>query len=210
MSFHSWLQNLRSALAPRRGQRKHARLGSLRAPSHRPYLEVLEDRLTPSFSAPISYATGTSPYAVVTADFNGDGKLDLAVANDSSNTISVLLGNGDGSFGAAQNYATGSGPLSVAVGDFNGDGKLDLVTANAGDVSVLLGNGPEARVRRRWAETRSTHPPNSLCSQEEFQTAVEEIFNVQVLPGLRFPVVIGFQQETIQLTFVVPPGLPGR
>ena len=38
----------------------------------------------------------------------------------------------------------------------------------------------------------------------EFQTAVEEIFDVQLLPGLRFPEVIGFQQETIQHTFVVP------
>jgi len=44
----------------------------------------------------------------------------------------------------------------------------------------------------------------------EFQTAVEEIFDVQLLPGLRFPEVIGFQQETIQHTFVVPPGAPDR
>src|SRR5262249_10812766 len=44
----------------------------------------------------------------------------------------------------------------------------------------------------------------------EFQTAVEEIFDVQLLPGLRFPEVIGFQQETIQHTFVVPPGIPDR
>jgi uncharacterized protein (TIGR03032 family) len=44
----------------------------------------------------------------------------------------------------------------------------------------------------------------------EFHTAVEEIFDVQLLPGLRFPEVIGFQQETIQHTFVVPPALPGR
>jgi hypothetical protein len=44
----------------------------------------------------------------------------------------------------------------------------------------------------------------------EFQTAVEEIFDVQLLPGLRFPEVLGFQQETIQHTFVVPPGVPDR
>jgi hypothetical protein len=96
-----------------------------------------------SFSAPISYAAATNPYAAVTADFNRDGRLDLAVANNGSNTISILLGNGDGSFQPAQNYATGAGPVSVAVGDFNGDGKLDLATANpgGGDVSVLLGNG---------------------------------------------------------------------
>src|SRR5205085_2759588 len=107
----------------------------------RPGLEVLEDRTLLSFSAPVGYAADTNPYAVVTADFNGDGRLDLAVANAGSNSVSVLLGNGAGSFQPAQNYAAGAGPLSVAVGDFDGDGKLDLVTANAGDVSVLPGNG---------------------------------------------------------------------
>src|SRR5205814_4244629 len=65
----------------------------------------------------------------------------LATANFGDNTVSVLLGNGDGTFQPAVNSDTGAGPLSVAVGDFDGDGKLDLATANLGDVSVLLGNG---------------------------------------------------------------------
>jgi len=80
------------------------------------------------------------------ADFNGDGKLDLAVANSTSNSVSVLLGRGDGNFQAAIQYAAGPNPKSVAVSDFNGDGKPDLALANfgatgAGSVSVLLGNG---------------------------------------------------------------------
>jgi hypothetical protein len=114
---------------------------SRRPAAPRLQLEALEDRNLPSFYAPVSYATDANPAAVVTADFNQDGRLDLAVANSGSNTLSVLLGNGDGTFQAAQNYDTGANPHSVAVGDFNGDGKLDLATANAGDVSVLLGNG---------------------------------------------------------------------
>ena len=74
-------------------------------------------------------------------DFNGDGKPDLAVTNANS-SISVLLGNGDGTFQAAVNYGVGSGSSSVAVGDFNGDGKLDLAVANGNSsISVLLGNG---------------------------------------------------------------------
>src|SRR5207244_7101046 len=80
MSFHRWLQNLGSALAPCRDQRQHRRRGSLRAATHRPGLEVLEDRTLPSFAAPVGYAAGTTPYAVVTADFNGDGRLDLPTA----------------------------------------------------------------------------------------------------------------------------------
>ena len=141
MSFNSWLQNLRSALAPGRGQRDHGRRGSLRAATHRPNVEVLEDRSMPSFLGPVSYDAGTIPLAVVTADFNGDGRLDLATANAGDNTVSVLLGNANGTFQPAQNSPTGTTPLSVAVGDFNADGKLDLATANACDVSVLLGNG---------------------------------------------------------------------
>ena len=75
---------------------------------------------------------------------NGDGKPDLVVANRCySNTVSVLLGNGNGTFQAQQTFATGTSPCSVAVGDVNGDGKPDLVVANdvSNTVSVLLGNG---------------------------------------------------------------------
>src|SRR5262249_30690295 len=64
-------------------------------------------------------------------------------ANSHSDTVSVLLGNGDGSFQDAVNYPVGLLPFNVGLGDFNGDGQLDIVTANAGsdDVSLLLGNG---------------------------------------------------------------------
>ncbi len=87
--------------------------------------------------------TGTIPYAVATGDFNGDGKPDLAVANFLDNTISILLGQGDGTFLAQTTYPTGSNPYSIAIGDFNGDGKLDLAVANTNDnaVSILLGQG---------------------------------------------------------------------
>src|SRR5260370_2674137 len=56
-------------------------------------------------------------------------------------SISVLLGNGDGTFQAAVSYAAGSAPRSMAVGDFNGDGKPDLAVANGCGINVLLGNG---------------------------------------------------------------------
>jgi hypothetical protein len=94
-----------------------------------------------SFSPMANYPVGENPVAVVSADFNSDGRIDLATANSSGSSVSVMLGNADGTFQAAQTSATGAGPLSLAVGDFNADGKLDLVTVNAVDVSVLLGNG---------------------------------------------------------------------
>jgi uncharacterized protein (TIGR03437 family) len=87
---------------------------------------------------------GTGPVDVAVGDFNGDGKLDLAVANLFDNTLSVRLGDGTGGFTAAGSpIAVGAGPSSVALGDFNGDDKLDLAVANVGSstVSVLLGDG---------------------------------------------------------------------
>jgi hypothetical protein len=88
-------------------------------------------------------------------DFNGDGNLDLAVAENGSSGVSVLLGNGNGGFGNPSIIALPGYALSVAVGDFNGDGKLDLVATTAtysppsyygsyvtgSQVTVLMGNG---------------------------------------------------------------------
>jgi len=88
------------------------------------------------------YAVGASPTSVTTEDFNGDGKLDLAVVN-SAGTVSVLLGNGDGTFQPQVTYTAGGGARDVTAGDFNGDGKLDLAVTNLGSdtVSIFLGNG---------------------------------------------------------------------
>ena len=90
-------------------------------------------------AAPV--ALPSSPSAVTVADFNGDGKADLAVAT--STGVSVLLGNGDGTFRTAGAYPAGAQPSAVAAGDFNGDGQPDLAVVNlsSGDVSVLLGDG---------------------------------------------------------------------
>jgi hypothetical protein len=88
-------------------------------------------------------AIGNSPGSVAVGDFNGDGIPDLVTANNFDNTVSVLLGNGDGTFASPKTLAVGNYPVSVAVGDFTGDGKLDIAVANQNDgtVSVLLGNG---------------------------------------------------------------------
>ncbi len=96
-----------------------------------------------SFQPKVDYAVGAGPVATVVGDFNGDGKLDLAVANARGRSVSILLGNGDGTFRQHVDYAANPQPLSIAVADLNGDGKLDLIVGTYGEsaISVLLGNG---------------------------------------------------------------------
>ena len=94
-----------------------------------------------SFAEATSYAAGSAPYSVAVADVNGDGHLDLLVA-DLGGGVSVLLGNGSGGLTAATSYAAGSTPGFVAVADVDGDGHPDLIVADrSGGVDVLLGNG---------------------------------------------------------------------
>ena len=114
------------------------------------FFEVTPSSSTIALNTPIGLAAGSGPLSVAVGDFNGDGKLDLAVTNGSSNNVSILLGNGDGSFQTHVDYPTGAQPTSVEVGDFNGDGKLDLAITNQncalvpcgpGSLSILLGKG---------------------------------------------------------------------
>jgi hypothetical protein len=111
-----------------------------------------------TFQPAVSYAVESSPQGITVGDLNGDGHPDVVAANQCGvdptcrqGTISVLLGNGDGTFQKELSFNGGLSPLSVTVADFNGDGHLDVAVADAcgtdpkcvsnGSVGVLLGNG---------------------------------------------------------------------
>jgi hypothetical protein len=119
-------------------------------------VSILLGRPDATFAPQVAYPTGPLPVAIVAGDFNGDGNLDLAVTDGnctppheseppqcSPSTISILLGNGDGSFQPQVASSVGTLPASIVTSDLNGDGKLDLAVVNVFDnnISVLLGSG---------------------------------------------------------------------
>jgi Flp pilus assembly secretin CpaC len=89
------------------------------------------------------YPTGKNPQGIAVADFNRDGHVDLAVADETDGNVSILLGNGDGTFATHTDFTAGSGPVGIFAGDFTGEGNPDLVVADSTgpNQDVLVGNG---------------------------------------------------------------------
>ena len=94
------------------------------------------------FNAPVKYPVGGSPFLRVVADFNADGKPDLASSDSTGNTVEVLINNGSGGF-TVTSYAVGNQPTNVVACDTNGTGLRDLVVGNKGSnsFSALVNQG---------------------------------------------------------------------
>jgi hypothetical protein len=102
-----------------------------------------------TFGAPVAYAVGTNPARILAADLDGDGITDLAVANNSGASVSILRGTGsggvgNGGFAAATSVAVTGSPWSVVALDWNGDGVVDLAVSNGAGTTVALLRGTGA------------------------------------------------------------------
>ena len=106
-------------------------------------LSILLGKGDGTFKPAVNYAGGKAPRGIASGDFNNDGVVDLAVANNLDGSVSIYIGNGDGSFKPYVEYPADVNPKAVAVGDFNNDGNQDLAVANhdTNDVSILFGDG---------------------------------------------------------------------
>lgn len=110
---------------------------------------------------------GTQPLSIITGDFNGDAKTDLATAiswGGGTGSVSIFIGNGDGTFQGMGEYSVGGPPYSIEIGDFNADGSADLVTTNSYEdsISILIGNGDGTfQIRRDFG---TGHWPYSVTS----------------------------------------------
>jgi hypothetical protein len=114
-------------------------IATLAAPAFAACPDFLYARAYPAGDAT---SPSAGPKGTAVADFNGDGKLDLAIANIANYSLSILLGNGDGTFAPFVHYGADLSGFAVVAADFNGDTKKDLAIANGGTgVDVFLGVG---------------------------------------------------------------------
>src|SRR2546427_3074947 len=159
-------------------------------------------------------ASGNKPQAVANGDFNGDGRLDLAIANFNDNTISVVISNPDGSFQPKVDYPVGTAPIAIVAVDLNKDGKLDLAVVNnncpsipctaVGSISTLLGNGDGTF--QGHVDTNVGNSPNALAAAD---------FNIDGKLDLAVPngqdntvsILVGNNDGTFKLTTSLATGV---
>jgi hypothetical protein len=112
-----------------------------------------------------TYQTGKNPTSIVTGDINGDGLADLITTNIGSDSLSILMGDGDGSFRDAITMRVPEQPRAVILHDLNNDGFLDLAIANAGNnrITILLGNG-QGQFQQRETYPAIKSPVGLACA----------------------------------------------
>ncbi len=168
--------------------------------------------LRPAAELPVGISGAARPYSAAIADFDGDGKLDVAIGDSQSATIIVRLGNGNGTFQPEVAYADrGTPDLILISADVNNDGLADLVCANRGsdNVSVLLGRGDGTFRKALLASTGKGSAPYSVAVGDFNQDGVLDLVTGDYAPELpamltQASVLLGIGNGNFEPPLVVP------
>ncbi len=167
------------------------------------YFPVGASSATLTFGALGAATLEAPPAQMAEGDFNGDGKLDLAVSNSSGNTVSIYLGNGDGTFQPPISFSTTTKPWGIAVGDLNGDGIPDLIIGSnsAAGLTVAVGNG--------LGGFTATTLPGGSCPTNPVLADVNHDGNLDIVVGNECGNGIGLYLGNGDGTFQAPVGIEG-
>ena len=176
------------------------------------FLGSPDGTLAAAVNLPVGISGAAEPYSAAIADFDGDGKPDVAIADSGSQTIIVRIGNGDGSFGPEIAYPDrGTPPLIVITADVNGDGVADLLCANRGsdNVSVLIGRGDGTFRKALLASTGTLSAPYSIAVADFNQDGVLDIVTGDYAPEVASgsddaSVLLGIGNGNFEPPLVVP------
>ena len=120
-----------------------------------------------------SFPTGQFPHGVAIADMNSDGRPDLVIANSNGPSVSILLGQADGTFAAKTDFPLPESPTVLVTGDFNGDGKIDVAVSVTSGVTISLGNGDGTL--RAPVSYASTNVPYLLAISDFNQDGIQDL-----------------------------------